>query len=213
MTVFQEMGIESEITQPNSMILVSFSSVEDALFNYVKKYDTFRSQGTENPPFRSFGDTRYSRDSPFTDAWLTLLHICSSLTSSISMSSSWLNHWLTPMNFVWPLNFDLWAPTSSTLGILTVHLHERGWLLWLCVCSNSYCQSAWWPLTFKFLINQKLNVWPLNFDLWASTSITLGILTVHLQEPGWLSSDTVFVLIPYCQSAWWSLPFDLLTQT
>ena len=37
------------------MILVSFSSAEDALFNDVKKYDTFRSQGTENLPFRFFG--------------------------------------------------------------------------------------------------------------------------------------------------------------
>ena len=37
------------------MIWVSFSSAEDALFNDVKKYNTFRSQGTENPPFRFFG--------------------------------------------------------------------------------------------------------------------------------------------------------------
>ena len=38
------------------MILVSFSSAEDALSNDVKKkYNTFTSQGTENPPFRFFG--------------------------------------------------------------------------------------------------------------------------------------------------------------
>ena len=37
------------------MILVSFSSAEDALFNDVKKYDTSSSQGTENQPFRFFG--------------------------------------------------------------------------------------------------------------------------------------------------------------
>ena len=43
------------------MILVSFSSAEDALSNDVKKYTTFRMQGTENPPFRFFWDTRYSR--------------------------------------------------------------------------------------------------------------------------------------------------------
>ena len=36
------------------MILVSFSSAEDALSNDVKKYTTFRMQGTENPPFRFF---------------------------------------------------------------------------------------------------------------------------------------------------------------
>ena len=42
------------------MILVSFSSAEDALSNDVKKYDIFSSQGTENPPFRFFWDTRYS---------------------------------------------------------------------------------------------------------------------------------------------------------
>ena len=37
------------------MILVSFSSAEDALSNDVKKYTTFKMQGTENPPFRFFG--------------------------------------------------------------------------------------------------------------------------------------------------------------
>ena len=37
------------------MILVSFSSAEDALFHDVKNYDTFRSQGTENMPFHFFG--------------------------------------------------------------------------------------------------------------------------------------------------------------
>ena len=52
-------GHRIKTTQPNSMILVSFSSAEDALFNDVKKCDTFRSQGTENPPFRFLGDTRY----------------------------------------------------------------------------------------------------------------------------------------------------------
>ena len=36
------------------MILVSFSSVGDALINGVQKYDTFSSQGNENPPFRFF---------------------------------------------------------------------------------------------------------------------------------------------------------------
>ena len=48
-----------KITQPNFMILVSFSSAEDALSNDVKIYNTFSSQGTENPPFRFFWDTRY----------------------------------------------------------------------------------------------------------------------------------------------------------
>ena len=41
------------------MILVSFSSGEDALSNDVKIYHTFSSQGTETQPFCSFGDTRY----------------------------------------------------------------------------------------------------------------------------------------------------------
>ena len=43
------------------MILVSFSSGEDALSNDVKIYHTFSSQGTENPPFRFFWDTRYTQ--------------------------------------------------------------------------------------------------------------------------------------------------------
>ena len=42
------------------MILVFFSSAEDALCNDVKTYDTFSSQGTENQPFRFFWDTRYN---------------------------------------------------------------------------------------------------------------------------------------------------------
>ena len=41
------------------MILVSFSSAEDALSNDVTKYNTFSSQGTENPSFPFFWDTRY----------------------------------------------------------------------------------------------------------------------------------------------------------
>ena len=41
------------------MISVSFSAGEDALSNDVKTYHTFSSQGTENPVFRFFGDTRY----------------------------------------------------------------------------------------------------------------------------------------------------------
>ena len=38
--------------------MVSFSSAEDALSNDVKN-DIFNSQGTENLPFRFWGDTRY----------------------------------------------------------------------------------------------------------------------------------------------------------
>ena len=41
------------------MILVSFSSAEDVWSNDVNRYNTFSSQGTENPPFRFFWDTRY----------------------------------------------------------------------------------------------------------------------------------------------------------
>ena len=52
-------GRRIKSTEPNLMILVSFSSAEDALSNDVKKYTTFRMQGTENPPFRFFWDTRY----------------------------------------------------------------------------------------------------------------------------------------------------------
>ena len=50
-------GDRIKITQPNLMILVSFSSAEDALSNDVKIYYTFSSQGTENPPFGFFGGT------------------------------------------------------------------------------------------------------------------------------------------------------------
>ena len=59
MTIFQEMSIEWKITQPNLMILVSFSSTEDVWSNDINKYNTFSSQCTENPPFLFFWDTRY----------------------------------------------------------------------------------------------------------------------------------------------------------
>ena len=42
------------------MILVSFSSAGVAWFEDEKKYGTFRSQATENPPFRFLWDTRYN---------------------------------------------------------------------------------------------------------------------------------------------------------
>ena len=53
-------GHRFKITQPNLMILVSFSSAEDALSNNLNKYKFFSSQGTEHPPFRFFWDTRYT---------------------------------------------------------------------------------------------------------------------------------------------------------
>ena len=52
-------GHRIKITQPNLMILVSFSSAEDALSNDVIICNTFSSQCTKNPPFRFFWDTRY----------------------------------------------------------------------------------------------------------------------------------------------------------
>ena len=48
-------GHRIKITQPNLMILVSFSSVEYAWCNDMKKHNTFSSQSTENPTFRFFG--------------------------------------------------------------------------------------------------------------------------------------------------------------
>ena len=41
------------------MILVSFSFAGVAWFEDVKRYGTFSSQATENPPFRFVWDTRY----------------------------------------------------------------------------------------------------------------------------------------------------------
>ena len=52
-----------KITKPNSMILVSFHSAEDALFTEVKIWLFFldRRVGTENPPFHFLGDTGIQR--------------------------------------------------------------------------------------------------------------------------------------------------------
>ena len=59
-TCISRSGYRIKITRPNLMVLVSFSSAEDALFNDVKKYNTFSSQGTENLSFRFFWDTQYT---------------------------------------------------------------------------------------------------------------------------------------------------------
>ena len=50
-------GHRIKITQSNLMILVSFSSAGVAWFEDVKRYGTFRSQATENPPFRYWFDS------------------------------------------------------------------------------------------------------------------------------------------------------------
>ena len=47
-------GHRFKITQPNLMILISFSFAEDVTYNDVNTYDIFGSQGTENLPFRFF---------------------------------------------------------------------------------------------------------------------------------------------------------------
>ena len=52
------------------MILVSFSSAEDVWPNDVNNYNTFSSQGTENPPFRFFWDTQYKVSSNICFAYL-----------------------------------------------------------------------------------------------------------------------------------------------
>ena len=52
-------GHRINITQPNLMILVSFSSAEDVFSNDVKTYKTFSSQGTKKPPFRFLGHPVY----------------------------------------------------------------------------------------------------------------------------------------------------------
>ena len=80
------------MTQPNLMILVSFSSAEDALSNDVQKYDIFSSQGTENPPFRFFWDTRY-RTKQFLYPDVTsyfipfYVHLCSFLEEFVLLKS------------------------------------------------------------------------------------------------------------------------------
>ena len=48
-------GHRIKITPSNLMSLVSFSSAGVAWFEDVKRYGTFRSQATENPPFRFYG--------------------------------------------------------------------------------------------------------------------------------------------------------------
>ena len=62
-------GHRIKTTQPNLMILISFPSAEDVWSNDVNKYNPFSSQGTENPPFRFFWDTRYTVNADIF-AWL-----------------------------------------------------------------------------------------------------------------------------------------------
>ena len=52
-------GHRFKITQPNLMILVSFSSAEDALSNDVKTYDIFARKVLKIRRSAFLGDTRY----------------------------------------------------------------------------------------------------------------------------------------------------------
>ena len=58
MAVFKN-GHKIKITQPNSMILVSFSSAEDAVTNDVKHMTLLARKVLKNPPFRFFFNTLY----------------------------------------------------------------------------------------------------------------------------------------------------------
>ena len=74
------------------MILVSFSSAEDALSNDIKKYKNFSSQGTENPPFRFFWDTWYKNCNAngcklCTHVWCTCMHLYILVVNSPSRKS------------------------------------------------------------------------------------------------------------------------------
>ena len=60
MTVFHEMGIESILLNQIQWFWYHSLLRKMLYFNDVKEYDTFRSQGTEYPQFRFFGDTQYS---------------------------------------------------------------------------------------------------------------------------------------------------------
>ena len=57
------------------MIFISFSSAEDVWSNDVNKYNTFSSQGTGNPPFRFFWDTRYNNDMFFNMIYVKTLKL------------------------------------------------------------------------------------------------------------------------------------------
>ena len=70
-------GHRIKTTQPNLMILVSFSSAEDVWSNDVNRYNTFSSQCTENAPFHFFWDTRYCNQMRRRLSMIELLIQCS----------------------------------------------------------------------------------------------------------------------------------------
>ena len=99
-------GHRIKTTQPNLMILVSFSSAEDVWSKEVNKYNTFSSEGTENPPFRFFWDTRYS--------FWSLAYRCKCV-------------WLTSI----PNDWTLWVLLGSTGLVFSKQLYHNTSVIYL----------------------------------------------------------------------------------
>ena len=83
-------GHRIKITQSNLMILVSFSSAEDVWFNDVNRYNS--SQGTENPPFHFFWDTRYMKILflLYANIYIQSLKNCPQLVTILTSALWWL---------------------------------------------------------------------------------------------------------------------------
>ena len=125
-----------KITQPNLMILVSFSSAEDALSNDIK-YNTFSSQGTENPPFRTiplFWDTQYN------NSLYTLTHMWTSFHVMCILA-------LFPFtNFFWVVNIPYMIGVSRYMTNLSdkqVSTQKNGAKGECLSPHNTSCDCAW----------------------------------------------------------------------
>ena len=115
-----------KITQLNPVILVSFSSAEDSLSNDVKKYDTFSSQGTENPLFHFFvsPEQRSGRDYAITFSVCLVVRLVGWLSVCLS---GWLYVCDTLVKvFVWNILISLFLH-QFCLNLVQMIL---GYLFW-----------------------------------------------------------------------------------
>ena len=172
-------GHRIKTTQPNLMILVSFSSAEDVWSNDVNRYNTFSSQCTENPPFHFFWDTRYIREEKI--SWImfnqTLVHcvifICCQQYIIISMCTHICHaHTHTHTHTHTRLIAFNWRHTIDDVCV-KLYLCVNVWTCWLqCITVKRRTQNSirttwiwsikrgwqllWQPWTYTYIIVHNL---------------------------------------------------------
>ena len=156
-------GHRIKFTQPNLMILVSFSSTENLMM--YKKHNTFSSQGTENPPFRFFGTPGIS--SVESQKGVISFQRCSienqkgaitACTKSMAMAPFWFS-----AEHLWPAIMSFWLSSDDILSYLsTTVLQKTRWHAYSSSTVNFVSRNLGWISLYFCIIHmwkEKLYTW------------------------------------------------------